>query len=106
MGTMKKFCIGFAIFHIAAFLCFLIFMQSQSGIAQHQLYWLIWLLFDFPVSVLVFLAKAVGFRSIWTLYFIHGVVGTIWWYFLPLVLLAIDPRSRNKPNQEMKADEK
>jgi uncharacterized integral membrane protein len=93
MEVTKKFSIGFAIFHTVIFIWFLVFMEDQSGEAQHQLYWFFWLLIDFPVSLLIFIAKVVGFRSIYTLYFIHGVIGTIWWYFLPKVLLAIDPRN-------------
>ncbi|PLX92639.1 MAG: hypothetical protein C0619_05400 [Desulfuromonas sp.] len=94
MDVVQKNCVGFAIFHIVIFVGFLVFMKSQAGVAQHQLNWIFWWLIDFPVSLLVFLAKPVGFKSVWTLYIIHGVIGTIWWYFLPRILLAIDPRSR------------
>lgn len=58
---MKKFCIGFAIFHVAAFVFFLLFMQSQADVAQHQLYWIFWLVADFPISLLIFIAAKLGF---------------------------------------------
>ena len=84
MDVVKKYCIGFAIFHLVAFFAFLVYLSDVAARdGQAQLLWIFWLVGDFPVSLLVFVAKAVGFRSIWTLYFIHGVVGTIWWYFLP-----------------------
>jgi len=94
MDVVKKYSIGFAIFHIVAFVGFILFMKSQRGVAQHQLYWFYWLIIDFPVSLLVLFAFFIKASSYQFLCFAHGVLGTVWWYFLPKVFLAVDPRSK------------
>jgi len=106
MESMKKFCIGFAIFHLLAFISFLIFLQTQTGVAQYQFYWIFWLIADFPVSLLFFAASKLGVVSYAFMLLLHGVLGTVWWYFLPVVLVAIDPRSRKKPNHPLERDGK
>ncbi len=94
MDVVKKYCIGFAIFHVVVFVGFILFMKTQGGVAQHQLYWFYWLIIDFPVSLLVVFVFWLDASSYQFLCFAHGVLGTAWWYCLPRVFLAIDPRSR------------
>lgn len=94
MDVVKKNSIGFALFHATVFAGFFIFMHGQTDVAQHQLYWIFWLIIDFPISLIVVLAFTLGAGDNQLLYFVHGVLGTVWWYFLPKVLLAIDPRSK------------
>jgi len=99
MDVTKKYRICFAVFHVILFVAFLVFMKAQAGKAQHQLYWMVWLVIDFPVSVLMlisFMLRAVSYEL---LIFIHGVLGTIWWYFLPDVFISIDQRVKKKPTK-------
>jgi hypothetical protein len=86
---MKKFCkygLAFALIHLVVFVVYVFYV---AGVAerdgQAQLLWIVWLLIDFPISLLIFLAKGLGISSITVLYVIHGVLGTIWWYFIPSI---------------------
>lgn len=75
--------------------------DSQSGAV-----WLIWSWVDFPWS-LIYLAAGPGYsellasvsaysvplaNAIYLPYVIHGVLGTIWWYFLPRIVGAVKRR--------------
>lgn len=100
MDVVKKFNIGFAVFHLVAFIAFAFYVKSvYARDGQAQLLWIYWMVVDFPVSLLLLLAKAVGFRSYSTIYVVFGLFGTIWWYFLPNVFIAIDQRGKKKPTE-------
>lgn len=78
--------------HAIAFLLFLLyFLGANERDGQAMLLWTYWLVIDFPVSVLVLVGwwlidpdshRGAALSQYW-LYFVHGVVGTIWWYYIP-----------------------
>jgi hypothetical protein len=84
-----------AVLHSLAFLAFVAYLhQSQDG--QAILLWAIWVPVDFPVS----LAALAGFELLPSdgslgsafrralPYLVHGLLGPIWWYFLPFLMKA------------------
>jgi len=87
MNMQKKIGLLFAIIHLTAFFWFLSYLGDLSGRdGQGPLLWVYWLVIDFPVSLLVILLFAVDITSHYVMYIVHGVLGTIWWLFLPTVL--------------------
>lgn len=87
---MKKICkygLVFASVHLFFFVGYVFYVASVAQRdGQAQLLWIFWLLIDFPVSLLIFVAQSIGLTSVKTIYFIHGGLGTIWWYFLPSII--------------------
>ena len=84
-----------AVSHLLAFLAFIAYLhQSQDG--QAILLWTIWIPVDFPVS----LTTLAGFELLPSdgsfgsalrralPYLVHGLLGTLWWYFLPFLAKA------------------
>ena len=77
----------FAAIHLIVFLWFLSYLGDLSGRdGQGPLLWVYWLVIDFPVSLLVILLFAADVTSHYVMYIVHGILGTIWWYYLPTVL--------------------
>jgi hypothetical protein len=88
--------IGFwlALLHITAFGA-LFFVIKKSVDPQAPMLWSIFLVLDFPLSLLYFIAPffhllrvQVGEESwigqfLYLPYLIDGGLGTVWWYFLP-----------------------
>lgn len=89
-----------AVFHFVAFLLSAMLAQMGQGWAGVYV-WPVWLLIDFPLSLLHLLmfqgkvdlwVQEMSARSsplsyfLYAPYFIHGVLGTIWWAFLPKLL--------------------
>lgn len=76
----------FATVHFSLFLSFIYYLFTTDLDAQWQLYWIFWTILDFPVSFLMFLNGL--FPENWEMifdnfpYFVHGILGTIWWYFI------------------------
>ncbi len=83
--------------HFVAFLMSAVLAQQGQGWAGVYV-WPIWLLIDFPWSVLHLVighplvdSWIEGLRSHYTLlsyllyspYLVHGIVGTVWWVFVP-----------------------
>ena len=85
-----------AIAHLIAFFAFVLYLH-QSDDGQTRLLWALWLPVDFPVSLAVFASfdfippdNGIGsFLRRASPYFVHGVLGTVWWYFLPFIIGAI-----------------
>lgn len=85
-----------ALVHLVAFLATAVF-TIKSSIEQVSLMWLVWFPIDLPWSLFYWIAGES--YSIWVErlsgksmvlgyifyapYLIHGVIGTIWWYYLP-----------------------
>lgn len=83
--------------HLLLFVGFLLWVRSTSSQdGQSELLWLLWIPIDFPWSLVVpLLSPAAGDNLIspttpgirgvlyYLPHFVHGIVGTIWWYFLP-----------------------
>jgi len=83
-GLMGSF---LAAIHLIVFFWFIYYLSELSGRdGQSQLLWIYWLVIDFPVSLIVILLFAVDVTSHYMLYFVHGILGTIWWFFVPTVL--------------------
>ena len=91
--------VWFAALHFGAFLISAMLALQGEGWAG-VLIWPVWLLIDFPVSLFHWLlalpaidSKIENLRSHYTLfdfllyspYLVHGVLGTIWWGFMPRV---------------------
>lgn len=103
MSLAKRFGAGFAVIHLTAFILFIIYLHLSID-GQVRLLWTIWLPVDFPVSLLV----AAGFDVIppndqmgslirtWLPYFVHGVLGTTWWFFVPIFVGAIFSRKNKR----------
>lgn len=87
MSKYNKIGLLFCIIHIAAVISFVYYLNYISGIdAQGNLMWSYWLIIDFPVSLFVILFFYFDVTSRFMLYFVHGVLGTIWWFFLTALI--------------------
>jgi hypothetical protein len=92
--TAGKIGLLLALVHFGAFALLAISIQ-RSGDPQAALLWGVFAVIDFPLSLFYFFAESVASSSLFhrgppwfaqLLYFpylIHGLLGTIWWYFLP-----------------------
>jgi hypothetical protein len=92
----------FASIHLAAFIATVMYIEA-SYVEQASLIWLIWFPIDLPWSLL-HLIGGEGY-SVWldqlsnksmmlgyifyTPYLVHGIIGTVWWFFLPEVIRSI-----------------
>jgi len=93
MRLSRKIGITFLLIHIVAFILFVFYMHSSSD-GQARLLWVLWLPIDFPVSLFVTYGFDVipsdsevgAFVRRWLPYFVHGVFGAIWWYFIPVFI--------------------
>lgn len=84
---------GLAAVHITIFFAFVVYLHLSTD-GQSRLLWALWLPIDFPVSQIV----TWGFDSVsaeqamggvirtWLPYFVHGVLGTVWWFFVPTII--------------------
>ncbi len=98
--------IFFAIVHFALFVIFSVKMNLGSQDAMAGMLWGLWETVDFPVSLLAFY----GFIPVpieWSFsvlvgyiypYFVHGVLGTIWWFFIPIIIGSIFNKISNPRN--------
>jgi len=87
INKRARFGLLFAAIHLVMFFWFLSYLGDLSGRdGQGPLLWVYWLAIDFPVSLLVILLFAVDVTSHYMLYFVHGVLGTIWWFFVPTLM--------------------
>jgi hypothetical protein len=93
----------FASVHIALFAMTLIYtITSHDG--QASLVWIFWVIADLPVGLLDLLpgknfmlwldslskTSPAAAYLLYPPYVVHGLIGTLWWYFIPRLLL---PRS-------------
>jgi hypothetical protein len=93
MSLTKKFGVGFALIHLLLFFLFVLYLYLSTE-GQARLLWALWLPIDFPVSLIVIVGFDLipsdghfgGFIRTWLPYFVHGVLGTIWWFFIPVLL--------------------
>jgi hypothetical protein len=98
-----------ALIHLVAFLATALFTM-KSSVEQVSLVWLLWFPIDLPWSLFYWIAGE-GY-SIWVEqlsgksmvlgyvfyapYLIHGVIGTIWWYYLPRLVKRFLRRNPSK----------
>jgi hypothetical protein len=90
----KRFALGLAALHVVLFLAFLAYFRDASHHdGQAMLLWTYWLVIDFPVSLLVpagwSLIEPDSPLTRYWLHFVHGVMGTLWWYLLPLIVARV-----------------
>lgn len=96
MPTSKFIGFVLAIAHLLAFMAFVAYLNWASD-GQAVLLWAVWLPVDFPISLLV----QAGFELIpsdeaigsalrrFLPYFVHGVLGTIWWFYVPRLVATV-----------------
>ncbi len=84
----------FAIVHFGSFVLFSLIMNFQSQDAMAGMLWGLWRTVDFPISLLAFYgfipppmewSSSILLRFIYP-YVVHGVLGTIWWFFIPVII--------------------
>jgi hypothetical protein len=110
MPLAKKIGIGFAVVHLVAFIIFALYLQLSTE-GQAWLLWTLWLPLDFPVSLIILKGfdlippDSLPGRAVrtWLPYLVHGVLGTIWWFFIPVVIGGIFNRLRRE-DRVRKAD--
>ncbi len=85
--TRKMVGLLLALTHLILFFLFLSYLDELSGRdGQGPLLWVYWLVIDFPISLLVVLLFAVNVTSHYVMYFVHGILGAIWWFYVPTLL--------------------
>ncbi len=85
-----------AILHLLAVVAFAVYLH-QSNEGQAILLWTMWTPIDFPVSLLVpWGLEVLSSGSEWSSalrlalpYVVHGILGTIWWFCLPLMVAGL-----------------
>jgi hypothetical protein len=99
-NTIKSFCLIAAVCHFIVFFVIAIHIYFSSD-GQASMLWIIFAIIDFPVSLFYLLAGPKYSQLLHSLdgnmlaqlmylpYFIHGFLGTVWWYFVPKILKAI-----------------
>ena len=96
---MRLASISLAAVHAAAFFLFLAyFSEANQRDGQAMLLWGYWLVIDFPVSLLVpagwWVMDADAAVTRYWLYFVHGVLGTVWWYWIPAIAVRVFRRKQ------------
>lgn len=90
--------------HLILFFVFVGIINSSND-GQAPLLWVVFALIDFPVSLLYLV---IGYLHTWASgfnnsflsqicygpHFIHGILGTFWWFFLPKIFLRIRKRKQ------------
>jgi hypothetical protein len=106
LTTSKFIGLLFAIVHFLLFVVFSIKMNFGSQDAMSGMLWGLWKTVDFPVSLLAFYgfipapiewSFSILVKFIYP-YFIHGVLGTIWWFFIPVIIGDIFNKLLNPSN--------
>ena len=94
----------FAVIHLILFALFSIKMNFGSHDAMSGMLWGLWETVDYPVSLLAYygfvsLPLQWSFSSFITFiypYFVHGVLGTIWWFFIPIMIASVSNKLLKK----------
>jgi len=87
MVKLDKYGLWFGFLHLLFFIIFLLYVLALNGRdGQAHMLWIVWTFIDMPISFIFFFSEEIGIKSIYFLYFIHGVLGTIWWYFIPAII--------------------
>ena len=87
--SIKKLSMGLAIAHLTIFLVTLIYTLTAAD-SEASMVWYFFYFIDFPVSLLYLLGDVIYIGAgvpvlEWMLYppyIIHGVLGTIWWFYI------------------------
>lgn len=80
-----------ALFHTCLLLYTFYYVNAiEAGTAQIQLVWVFWLIIDFPISIFMILHLFLGgYVEVFSILLIHGLIGTIWWFLLPTLVVKI-----------------
>jgi hypothetical protein len=103
-NTAMRIGLAFAAMHFFLFLATVVYVHMSSD-PQAPLIWVIWAIADLPISLLyIILARPYSFlieslpnqfATIEEIFYlphvIHGLLGTIWWYWLPQILRKLRP---------------
>jgi hypothetical protein len=99
MNPAKRIGLLVASLHAAAVLGTMLLVWISKD-PQASLIWSLWAIVDFPISLIYLLAgddyskfleaiDGVGLaQALYLPHVIHGFFGTLWWYFLPRLLLS------------------
>lgn len=93
MDFYKKYGLFFAFAHVVLLIIFTIYMEVIINDGQRQLLWVVFLIVDFPISLITFFGydfiptESNVARYYWP-YVSHFILGTLWWYFLPVIFSA------------------
>ena len=91
MNAYRKYGLLFAVVHVFLLIIFFIYKEFIVNDGQSQLLWIIFLVLDFPVSLVTFFGydfvpvELNAARYYWP-YISHLIFGTLWWYFIPRIL--------------------
>lgn len=96
MSLSKRIGAGLSVAHVVIFIVFVIYLNFSTD-GQSRLLWVLWLPLDFPVSLIVTWGFELvsseqpigGFIRMWLPYFVHGVLGAIWWFFVPTIIAGL-----------------
>ena len=91
--TASKIGLALALIHLVAFVMLALYVRRLVD-PQAPLLLAVFVVIDFPISLVDMLVASLhldlsalergGFvELLYPPYFIHGVLGTLWWYFLP-----------------------
>jgi len=83
--------VRFAVLHIFAFLVSVACVGLMEGWAGVFI-WPVWAIVDFPCSLLYYFYQSINKTFFYPPYFIHGVVGTIWWCLIPTIYFKMRTR--------------
>jgi hypothetical protein len=101
-ASARSYKIGFFLcfFHLVVSWWVIISLGLSKPTAQWQLTWVLFLPFDFPISLLWFLGLKIlpdslfgsfpypfgEFKAFIVPAFIHGILGPLWYFFLPVAV--------------------
>lgn len=96
MSSLRKIGAGLATAHLVAFVFFVVYLHLSTE-GQARLLWALWLPLDFPLSLFLVAGFDLippdshfgSFTRTLLPYFLHGVLGTIWWFYIPAVVSSI-----------------
>ena len=99
-SKFRRIGLVFAILHLLCFVLFYVYVNIlSSGKEQVQLLWMYWIVIDFPASLFLILSFVLNGTSSYLIYFTHGILGAIWWYYLPAIItFFINKFKRAKPD--------
>jgi len=94
--------------HLLAFIGTVLY-TTRSSVEQASLIWLVWFPVDLPWSFLhlvggaeysQWLGEVTNVSSVlgyvlYTPYLVHGIIGTIWWFYLPKIVSSVLDRSKD-----------
>ncbi len=101
--------IGLALIHFLAFLATVMVVESSYQ-EQAEFLWLAWIPIDFPISCTYLLLgdkysqiyhalydfnSALG-SLLYAPHFVHGFLGTVWWYLIPQIISSLRERVTRK----------